>query len=410
MGVSRNMQGERRFDHGEVDHEGGVGFETRAIHGVAGVGQDNQFGAVSPPIYQTSTFRQDGPGNHRGYEYARTGNPTRAVLEDLIAELEGGERGLAFASGSAALATVLMLLHAGDVVLCGEDVYGGTYRLLTQVFARFGINPIFVDTTDIAQVEATFAQAGSEGRVIRMVLVETPSNPLLKVSDLRALAALAHQHGALLVVDNTFLTPYFQQPLRLGADIVVHSATKYLGGHSDVVAGLVVAREREWGERLQFLQNAVGAILGPHDAWLVARGTRTLAVRMERHAANAQAVAEWLVKHPAVRQVYYPGLKSHPGHELQKRQAGGHGGMVSFEVSSGSVAEQVVSRTRLFVLAESLGGIESLISLPARMTHASIPPERRARLGITDGLIRLSVGLENVEDLIRDLDQAMAGV
>lgn len=387
-------------------------MESRVIHGRGGVGRDNEFGAVAPPIYQTSTFRQEGPGRHYGYEYARTGNPTRAALEELIAELEGGERGLAFASGSAALATVLMLLEAGDHVLCSEDVYGGTYRLLAQVFSRFGIQATFINTTDVSQVESEFTRAAGKkagGRGIRMILVETPSNPLLRVSDLRAIASVAHRYGALLVVDNTFLTPYFQRPIALGADIVVHSATKYLGGHSDVVAGLVVAREKSWGERLQFLQNAVGAVLGPQDAWLVLRGIRTLAVRMERHAANALAIAEWLSQHPLVRRVYYPGLPSHPGHRLAREQATGFGGMVSFDVGDGTVAERIVTRTRLFVLAESLGGVESLICLPARMTHASLPPERRARLGITGGLIRLSVGLEKVDDLIGDLEQAMTG-
>jgi cystathionine gamma-lyase/homocysteine desulfhydrase len=375
-------------------------FNSKLIHG--GPGPDPLTGAVTVPIYQVSTYRQDGVGKHKGYEYSRTGNPTRAALEQLIAELEGGGRGFAFSSGMAALSTVLMLFDAGDHLVVGDDVYGGTFRVLTKVFDRFGIRSTFVDSSEPGHVAASI-EAGT-----RAVLVETPSNPLLKVTDLAAVAEICRQKGALLIVDNTFMTPYFQRPLELGADIVVHSATKYLGGHSDVVAGLAVVKDSALGERLHFLQNAVGGVLPPNDSWLLIRGIKTLAVRMKEHEANARTIVEWLMKHPKVRKVYYPGLADHPGHAVAARQATGFGGMISFEVGDGALADQALERAKVFMLAESLGAVESLISLPAKMTHASIPAARRQELGISDGLIRVSVGIEDVQDLIDDLGQALA--
>ncbi|HEY8417402.1 MAG TPA: bifunctional cystathionine gamma-lyase/homocysteine desulfhydrase [Limnochordales bacterium] len=373
-------------------------IHTRLVHG--GHGPDPRTGAVNVPIYLSSTYAQERPGVHSGYEYSRTGNPTRAALEQLAAELEGGVRGLAFASGMAAMSTVLSLLNAGDHIVVGDDVYGGTYRVVEQVFKRLGIEASYADTADPADV-ARHLRAET-----RMVIVESPTNPLMKVADLRALADAAHSVGAWLVVDNTFMTPYLQQPLALGADIVVHSATKYLSGHSDVVAGLVVVKDAELGQRLHYLQNAIGGVLGPQDSWLLIRGIRTLGVRMDAHERNAMALARWLVQQPWVRRVYYPGLPDHPGHAVHRQQARGFGGMLSFEADSPARAEALVSNTRVFTLAESLGGVESLISLPAKMTHASIPPERRAQLGITDSLVRVSVGIEDAEDLIEDLAQA----
>ncbi|MBO8140719.1 MAG: bifunctional cystathionine gamma-lyase/homocysteine desulfhydrase [Firmicutes bacterium] len=375
--------------------------QTRGLEGSPGL--DPRTGAVNVPIYLSSTFAQDGPGVHRGYEYSRTGNPTRAALEGLAAELEGGARGLAFASGMAAMSAVVSLLNQGDHVVVGDDVYGGTYRVLEKVFARFGIRVSYADTANPQAVKDHMRPE------TRMLIVESPTNPLMKVADLRALAEIAHEAEALLVVDNTFMTPYLQQPLALGADIVVHSATKYLSGHSDVVAGLVVTADPEVGERIHFLQNATGGILGPHDSWLLIRGIRTLGVRMEAHEHNARRIARWLTAQPWVTRVHYPGLPEHAGHELMARQARGFGGMLSFETDTPERAEGIVRRTRLFILAESLGGVESLISLPARMTHASIPAERRARLGITDRLVRVSVGIEDADDLIEDLAQAAAG-
>jgi len=376
-------------------------MKTRLIHG--GITGDPHTGAVTVPVYLTSTYKQEGVGHHKGYEYSRTGNPTRAALEALIADLEGGVRGLAFASGMAAFSTVMMLFDQGDHVVVGDDVYGGTYRVLTKVFARLGLEATFVDTRDLDAVRAAIRPS------TKAVVIETPSNPLLKVTDIAAVARLCREHGLLTIVDNTFMTPYWQNPLSLGADIVVHSATKYLGGHSDVVAGLVVVKDPALGERLHFLQNSVGGVLGPHDAYLLIRGIRTLGLRMEAHEANAAAVARFLAARDDIRAVYYPGLPSHPGHDVAKRQARGFGGMISFDVGSGERAERVVRRVRFFTLAESLGAVESLISIPARMTHASIPPERRAELGITDGLIRSSVGVEDAADLIEDREQALAG-
>jgi cystathionine gamma-lyase len=377
------------------------GFATRAIH--AGQAPDPATGAVVVPIYQTSTFAQEAVGIHKGYEYSRSGNPTRAALESCLASLESGRYGLAFASGLAATDCVMHSLDAGDHVVVMEDVYGGTYRLFRRVYERVGLRFSFVDATHLANVEAAF-----EPRT-RLVWLESPTNPLLKLVDIAGLAALAHERQVRVAVDNTFMSPYFQQPLELGADLVIHSATKYLGGHSDVIGGaIVVADDALYGE-LKFLQNAVGGVPGPFDAWLVLRGLKTLALRMREHERNALAVAQYLARHPRVQRVHYPGLEKHPQHALARRQMRGFGGMVSFEVSSGELAHLVVRRTRLFTLAESLGGVESLIELPGPMTHASVPPEVRAELGITDGLIRLSVGIEDTADLLADLEQALAG-
>lgn len=375
-------------------------IDTKLIHG--GVFGDSVTGAVSVPIYQVSTYKQDGVGKHKGFEYSRTGNPTRAALESLIAELENGQRGFAFASGMAAISTVLSLFDQGDHLVVGDDVYGGTYRVLSQVFSRLGISASYVDTSDPAQVEKAIRPE------TKAIFLETPTNPLLKVTDIEAVAAIGRERDLLLIVDNTFLTPYWQNPLDLGADVVLHSATKYLGGHSDVVAGLVAVKDEELGEKLHFLQNAVGGILGPQDAWLMIRGIKTLGLRMRQHEESAKRLAEWLSKRSDLNRVYYPGLPHHPGHKVAARQARGFGGMISFDVGNGERAEQVLERNRLFTLAESLGAVESLISVPARMTHASIPPERRKELGITDGLVRISVGIEDCEDLLEDLEQALA--
>jgi cystathionine gamma-lyase len=384
-----------------VSAEGTPGFATRAIH--AGQAPDPATGAVVVPIYQTSTFAQDAPGKHRGYEYSRTGNPTRAALEQCIAALEGGAHGLAFASGMAAEATVMQLLKPGDHTLAVDDLYGGSYRLFRRVLEPMGLTFSFVDGSDLGAVEKAMT-----GRT-RMVWIESPTNPLLKLVDINAVSKLAHARQALLVADNTFMSPYFQRPLSLGADIVVHSATKYLGGHSDVIGGTLVVNRDDLFERLAFLQNAVGGVPGPMDAWLVLRGLKTLAIRMREHDRNARLVAAFLSEHPKVARVFYPGLPKNPQRELAQRQMSGFGGMISFEVKGGlEPARRVVERTQLFTLAESLGGVESLIELPAVMTHASIPAETRRAHGVADGLVRISVGIEDVADLISDLDRALA--
>lgn len=375
-------------------------LDTKLIHG--GVFGDSHTGAVSVPIYQVSTYQQIRVNEHKGYEYSRTGNPTREALEKLIAELENGVRGFAFASGMAAIHAVLSLFEQGDHIIVGDDVYGGTFRILDQVMKKNGIQSSFVDTSDLEQVEQAIDVN------TKAIFMETPTNPLLKVTDIKALSLLSQQHDLLLIVDNTFLTPYWQNPLDLGADIVVHSATKYLGGHSDVVAGLVVVNDHSLGERLHFLQNAIGGVLGPQDSWLLIRGMKTLGLRMRQHEQNAQRIAEWLTEHPKVNQVYYPGLPDHPGHALAARQARGFGGIISFDIGSADRVDRLFENLRYFLLAESLGAVESLISTPPRMTHASIPAERRNELGITDGLVRISVGLEDAEDLIQDLSQALS--
>lgn len=375
-------------------------FETRAIHD--GQDPDPTTGAVIPPIYQTSTFAQSAPATHKGYEYARTGNPTRTALETCLASLEEGNHGLAFASGMAAITAVAYLLNPGDRVVAPDDVYGGTHRLFVRVLQRYGIEAAFVDMTDVAGVEAALRPGA------RMVLVETPTNPYLKILDIAAISDLAHRRDALVVVDNTFASPYFQRPLALGADLVVHSTTKYLGGHSDVVGGAVVTTSREIHDTLMFHQNAVGAVPGPFDCWLVLRGIRTLGVRMDRHAANAMEVASFLRSHPAVQRVFYPGLPDHPGHDVARRQMSGFGGMMSFTVRGGAAAARAVaSATQVFILGESLGGVESLIDHPASMTHASLAG---SPLQIDDALVRLSVGIEHAQDLIDDLAQALKRV
>jgi len=382
-----------------------MGFATDAIH--AGQSPDPSTGAIITPIYQTSTYVQDGFGRHKGYEYARTQNPTRAAVEANIATLEKGAGGLAFASGMAAITAVLTFVKQGDRVVATEDVYGGTYRVFERIYTQYGIRFTYVDTSELAAVEKAM------GDDVKMVFLESPTNPVLRVIDIKAVAEIAHRssgRGVRVVVDNTFMSPYFQRPLELGADLVVHSTTKYLNGHSDSVGGIAVAANSQDVEHLAFVQNAVGAILSPFDSWLLLRGTKTLALRMEKHEANATALADHLVGHSKVRKVHYPGLPDHPGHRLAKRQMSGFGGMISFETGSLSAAQKVLEGTRLFALAESLGGVESLISHPATMTHASIPEKDRARFGVTDGLVRLSVGVEDLEDLRADLDQALAKI
>ncbi len=371
-------------------------FATRAIH--AGQEPDPTTGAVVVPVYLTSTYAQVAPGVHKGYEYSRTDNPTRRALEEALAALEEAAYGIAFASGLAAETTVLLALRPGDHVLAGDDLYGGTYRLFERVFRPYGLEFSYVDFSRPDWTDA-FRET------TRLVWLETPTNPLLKVFDIGAVAREAHARGAQLLVDNTFASPYLQQPLTLGADLVLHSTTKYLGGHSDVVGGVVLTSDPDWNERLRFLQNAVGAVPGPMDCWLVLRGIKTLAARMEAHCRNAERVVDFLLDHPRVTRVYYPGLPDHPGHEAARRQMKGFGGMVSFEVEGGAeAAARVASRTRIFILAESLGGVESLIEVPAVMTHASVAG---SELAVPAGLIRLSVGIEDPEDLIADLAQAL---
>ncbi|MFX3646017.1 MAG: bifunctional cystathionine gamma-lyase/homocysteine desulfhydrase [Paenibacillus sp.] len=374
--------------------------KTKLIH--AGIVGDPHTGAVSVPIYQVSTYEQESVGVHKGYEYSRTGNPTRHALEEVIKELEDGVRGFAFSSGMAAIHAVLSLLNTGDHVILTDDVYGGTYRIFTKVLNRLGIESTFVDTTSLQALKQAL-QSNTKA-----IYVETPTNPLLKVTDIAAVAKWSKQHELLFIVDNTFSTPYWQNPLGLGADIVLHSATKYIGGHSDVVAGLAVVNSEQLGEDLHFIQNAIGAVLGPMDSWLLMRGLKTLGLRMEAQERNTAQIVTLLNQHPTVGKVYYPGLPDHPQHKLASTQARGYGGMISFDVGSADKVDDVLSKIRYFTLAESLGAVESLISVPARMTHASIPYERRQELGITDGLIRISVGIEDVEDLLEDLKSALS--
>jgi cystathionine beta-lyase/cystathionine gamma-synthase len=379
----------------------GAGFSTRAIH--AGQEPDPTTGAVSVPIYQTSTYAQEALGKNKGFEYARTHNATRAALEANLASLEGGRHGLCFGSGLAATNTLMQTLSAGDHVVCGNNTYGGTYRLFEKVWKRHGLQFTFVDCTDPAGVEAAFRPT------TRFVWLETPTNPLMQLADVREISSRAHRRGAKVVVDNTFMTPYLQRPLELGADLAMHSVTKYLNGHSDMIGGALVTSDEGLAETLRFLQNASGAVPGPMDCYLCLRGTKTLAVRMERHEANARGLAEFLASHPRVTRVFYPGLASHPQHELAKRQASGFGGMISFVPGDGSqrAGEMVFNRFRLFTRAESLGGVESLVCHPASMTHASVPREARLAMGFADGLLRLSVGIEDLDDLRADLEQAL---
>jgi cystathionine gamma-lyase/homocysteine desulfhydrase len=372
--------------------------KTKFIHG--GISRDPYTGAVSTPIYQVSTYKQDGVGNFK-YEYSRTGNPTREALEKLIADIEEGTHGFAFGSGMAAITAAIQLFSAGDHVIATDDVYGGTFRVMTKVLNRFNINVTFVDTSNLDAVKEAIQPN------TKAIYVETPTNPLLKITDLKAISKIAKEHQLTFIVDNTFSTPYWQNPLTLGADIVVHSATKYLGGHSDVVAGLIVVKDEKLAEDIHFIQNSTGGILGPQDSWLLMRGIKTLGVRMEEIEQNTKRIVEFLQNHPKVEKVYYPGLESHPGHEIHRSQSSGFGGMISFTVESQEKALDVLKKTRYFTLAESLGAVESLISIPSLMTHASIPRERRLELGIEDGLIRISVGIEDIEDLLEDLEAAL---
>ncbi|GLH57808.1 cystathionine gamma-synthase [Helicobacter ailurogastricus] len=373
-------------------------LQTKLIHG--GISEDKATGAVSVPIYQTSTYRQDGVGRPKGYEYSRSGNPTRFALEELIAALEGGVKGFAFASGLAGIHAVFSLFQSGDHILLGDDVYGGTFRLFDKVLAKGGLSCTILDTSDPVQIQEAIQPN------TKALYLETPSNPLLKITDLKQCAAIAKAHNLLTIVDNTFATPYLQNPIALGADIVLHSGTKYLGGHSDVVAGLVTTNRQELAQEIGFYQNAIGGVLGPQDSWLLQRGIKTLGVRMEEHQKNALCVAQFLQVHPKVKRVYYPGLPTHPNHDLAKAQMRGFGGMLSFTLKNDGEAIPFVESLQLFILGESLGGVESLVGVPAVMTHACIPKEKRIATGIEDGLVRLSVGIEDQEDLLEDLEQA----
>jgi cystathionine beta-lyase/cystathionine gamma-synthase len=376
-----------------------MGFATTAIH--AGQEPDESTGSVTVPIYQTSTYAQEALGKHKGFEYARTQNPTRLAMERNLAALEGARFGYAFASGMAAIDATLRLVKAGEHVIVSDNTYGGTFRLFSRILANYNIEFDFVDTSDVANVEAAIKSN------TRMVFVETPTNPVMIVTDLQAVSDVAHRAGARVVCDNTFMSPYLQRPLDFGVDIVVHSTTKYLNGHSDGVGGIVVLNDEEDAQWMAFVQNSVGAILSPFDSWLVLRGTKTLALRMEQHDRSGRAVAAFLEEHPKVQKIYYPGSLSHRQHDLAKRQQKGFGGMVAFDVGTLENARIVLESVKLCTLAESLGGVETLISHPETMTHASVLPETRARLGITEGLVRISVGIEDTDDIIADLDQAL---
>jgi cystathionine gamma-synthase len=374
-------------------------FETRLAQ--IGNRKDDLTGALNPPIYHSTTYRHPRLGESTGFDYTRTKNPTRQILEDTIAELEGGVRGFAFSSGMAAVDTVIHLFQQGDHLIFSDDLYGGTYRLMQQLYKFYGVQSSFVDTGDVTAIEAAITPN------TKAIFIETPTNPLMKITDIRAVVALAKQHQLLTIVDNTFLTPYFQQPLALGADIVLHSATKYLGGHNDILSGLLVAGTEEIAEKLYFIQNSIGATLGPQDCWLLMRGMKTLALRMDRHNTNASALASWLQKHPAVEKVLYPGLAEHPGYSVQAAQSSGFGGMLSFYVKDAAMVPKILERFKLISFAESLGGTESMITYPATQTHADIPVEVRNAIGVTDTLLRFSVGLEHVEDIMEDLEQSL---
>jgi len=375
-----------------------MNIDTQAIQ--IGLEWDTRTGALSIPIYQSATFRHPGLGQSTGFDYSRSGNPTRMALEEGIARLDGGSRGFAYSSGMAAIASLLLLFKSGDHLVVTEDLYGGTCRLFDKVFSRFGLTFTYVDTSDTDAVQAAITPS------TKALFVETLTNPLLKFADLSALSAICRERDLLLIADNTFLTPYLLRPLDLGADITVYSATKYLSGHNDTVAGLAVIKDPQLAEQVYFHQNSAGAVLGPQDSWLVIRGMKTLGIRLDRQQQNALSLARWLKKHPLVRKVFYPGLEEHPDHELIKRQANGFGAMIAFEVGNHALVEQILLKTRLISFAESLGGVESLMTFPEGQTHADIPAELRARLGINDVLLRLSVGIENIDDLIADLDQA----
>ncbi len=376
-----------------------LNINSLLIHG--GIDGDETTGAVNVPVYQTSTYKQDGLGQDRGWEYSRTGNPTRAAVEKLIADLEEGDYGLAFASGLAAISTVLSLFKSGDRLIVSDNIYGGTFRILDNVFANFGIVYTIVDTSDLAKVEAAISDD------VKAIYVESPANPLLTITDIEAVAKVAHKYDKLLIVDNTFMTPYLQRPLSLGADIVLHSGTKYLGGHSDTISGFIALKDKALADRLYYLQNAIGGVLAPWDSFLMIRGIKTLGVRMDRHVQNAIRIAKWLVDSEYVEKVYYPGLKTDPGYEVQKKQADGPGAMISFVLKDEYDYRSFYKNLKLITLAESLGGVESLVCHPASMTHAAIPAEIRKEVGIVDELIRFSVGIEDVDDLIVDLTQAI---
>lgn len=373
-------------------------INTQLVH--IGVGTDEKTGAITTPIYQSATFRHPALGQSTGFDYSRTQNPTRKVLEEAIALLEGGSDGFAFASGMAAITAVLMLFKTDDHVIVVEDCYGGTYRVLDKIFINFGLNVSFIDATNLEELKNSLTTS------TRCILIETPTNPLMKIVDIRAIVEIAKPKGIYVVVDNTFLTPYLQRPLDLGADIVVHSATKYLAGHNDVICGLVVSHNKQLGERIRFIQNSTGGILAPNDSWLLIRGMKTLALRIEKHCQNAQALAEWLQQQKEVEIVYYPGLSHHPGKHIQDQQATGYGGMLSFAVYDSRLVPQILERVKLLQFAESLGGVESLITFPSVQTHADIPHEVRNRLGISDCLLRVSVGIEDIDDIIADFQQA----
>jgi cystathionine beta-lyase/cystathionine gamma-synthase len=379
-----------------------MGFSTKAIH--AGQPPEPMTGAIMMPVFLTSTYVQEELGKNKGYEYSRVSNPTRTALEQNIAALEGASEGMAFGSGTAAIDAIIHLLSPGNHVIVSQNVYGGTYRIAKSVWEDFGLQFDFVDTTDLNQIERVLRTN------TRMLFIETPTNPTMEITDLAGSVQIAKKHKLISVVDNTFATPYLQRPIEFGFDIVVHSLTKYLNGHSDMLGGLVVTNDKAVAEKLRFLQKAVGGVLSPFDAWLCLRGTKTLAVRMKQHNENAMKVAKWLVTQPRVRKVHYPGLEDHPQHLLAKKQMCGFGGMISFDLGSLAAASAFLKNVRLCALAESLGGVETLISHPATMTHASIPAEQRQRIGVTDGLVRISVGIEDVEDIIADLDSAFRGM
>jgi len=376
-------------------------FNSKTIHG--GQEPDAAYGAVMPPIYQTSTYAQTTPGGHKGYEYSRSGNPTRHALEQSLASIENGEYGLAFASGLSAMDAVIKLLSPGDEVVSTNDLYGGSYRLFRQVFEKYGIIFHFVGMEDVSRIEEKINEK------TKLIWVETPTNPMMNVIDLKAVAELSRKHSLLLAVDNTFATPYLQRPLDMGADIVMHSATKYLGGHSDVILGALIVKDKELADKLFFIQNASGAVCGPMDSFLVLRGIKTLHIRMQRHCENGRSIAEYLVNHPKIEKVYWPGFSDHPNHDIARSQMSDFGGMISFIPKGGTYedAVKIVEKLELFILAESLGGVESLAGHPASMTHASIPKEEREKSGVVDSLIRLSVGIEDARDLIADLEQAL---
>lgn len=378
------------------------GFGTRAVH--AGQEPDPLTGAVMMPIYQTSTYAQAGPGEHKGYEYSRTANPTRKALEASMASLEQGGFGIAFSSGMAAISSVAQLLNSGDHVICSDDVYGGTFRVFDKIYKNLGLKFSFVNTSDLKKIESALTKD------TKIIWIETPTNPTLKITDIASVSKIAKRTKSLLVVDNTFMSPYFQIPLQLGAELVVHSTTKYIAGHSDIVGGVIVTDDPALAEKLHFVQNAAGAVPGPMDCFLTLRGIKTLHLRMERHEYNAGKIYEYLKSQKAVKKLYYPGDPDHPGHEIQKKQAGGFGAMISFDIGTLDKARKFMSKMTVFTIAESLGGVESLIEHPAIMTHASVPPENRAKLGITEGFIRLSVGVEDADDLIDDLARGFKAI